>query len=239
MKKIREVHRVDDIEIIENIKSAKANNDEEKNIMLTFSLRLNDLLYKKNIHQEDFCEEMRIGTGALSNYRNGKRFPELFLISKIADKLNVSVDYLLGKSDCVDYKLDDMNKYLGLSEGALISLYRLRHSDFDSSIFRADNEKSEMYDDNLMLLSLLLSEPFVLSFLLEAIQKYIYKQNEIDELKNDEEYMNTILANERLKQEIEEADVLSYQVNQKLSRIINEIRGAFNESLFKKGEIEK
>lgn len=56
------------------------------------------LLQEKNLKPYHLSKEISVSSGLVSDYVNGKKMPSLENIVKIADCLNVSVDFLLGRT---------------------------------------------------------------------------------------------------------------------------------------------
>lgn len=61
--------------------------------------RLKELRKRENITQVQFARIFDISAGTIAMWETGKREPDIDTIIKIADYFNVSVDYLLGKSE--------------------------------------------------------------------------------------------------------------------------------------------
>ena len=64
-----------------------------------YSVRLRNTLELLDIKQSELAKKSGITETTISNYINAKKTPRLGVIEKIADVLNVSVDYLLGRTD--------------------------------------------------------------------------------------------------------------------------------------------
>lgn len=62
-----------------------------------FTGRLNQVLLEQNITQRQLSEMSHITEASVSRYVNGSRIPKTHELIKIADALNVSIDYLLGR----------------------------------------------------------------------------------------------------------------------------------------------
>lgn len=62
-----------------------------------FTKRLNQTLQKQNITQKQLSELTGITEQSISRYVNGSRTPGTPELIKIADALDVSIDYLLGR----------------------------------------------------------------------------------------------------------------------------------------------
>lgn len=64
-----------------------------------FGSRLKQLREEKNLTQEQLGKELNITKHTISKYENNVREPEYYHLIKIASFLQVSIDYLLGKTD--------------------------------------------------------------------------------------------------------------------------------------------
>lgn len=65
-----------------------------------FGNRLRMLLEERDIEGKEFAKMLHVQPPTLSNWLNGNRFPkDREMLTSIADYFNVSLDYLLGKSN--------------------------------------------------------------------------------------------------------------------------------------------
>ena len=67
--------------------------------MRSLGKTIKQLREKKHISQKDFAEHLNISNVVLSRYENDIRKPDYDTLEKIADYFEVSIDYLLGRSD--------------------------------------------------------------------------------------------------------------------------------------------
>ncbi|MEV2911020.1 helix-turn-helix transcriptional regulator [Paenibacillus larvae] len=67
--------------------------------MHKFSLILRNLRIKKGSPQKDIAEKLGISTRAYRFYETGDRFPDFHGLITLADYFDVSLDYLVGRSD--------------------------------------------------------------------------------------------------------------------------------------------
>lgn len=81
--------RTDDLD--ENIKNT--------NIMSKFPMRLRKLRKEKKLTAKKLGEKLDLAESTISGYENGNRSPDINTLQKIADFLETSVDYLLGRTD--------------------------------------------------------------------------------------------------------------------------------------------
>lgn len=66
---------------------------------MDFPSRLKQLRRHKKMTQEQLGKQAGVTKVSISLYESGRRTPDLETITKIADALEVSVDYLLGRTD--------------------------------------------------------------------------------------------------------------------------------------------
>lgn len=64
-----------------------------------FPERIKQLRRQKGLTQKRVADSLGIGQTTIANYENGTRFPDLDKLSEIADLYEVTVDYLLGRSE--------------------------------------------------------------------------------------------------------------------------------------------
>lgn len=66
---------------------------------MKFSKRLTELRKKKGYSQEELAKKVKIHPNIIGRYERGETTPALDVSFKLADVLDVSLDYLTGKSD--------------------------------------------------------------------------------------------------------------------------------------------
>lgn len=62
-------------------------------------LRLKELREDRDLRQSDVARATGIDQRTISNYETGKSNPDSYALIKLADFFEVSVDYLLGRTD--------------------------------------------------------------------------------------------------------------------------------------------
>lgn len=72
------------------------------------SERLHNLLEELDMSQAELSKRSSVTEATISNFLNCKQLPKLEVVSKIADVLDVSVDYLLGKTNVRQIANDSM-----------------------------------------------------------------------------------------------------------------------------------
>ena len=73
--------------------------------------RLKEIRKERKLTQKEFAEKLNISQQAISSYEKGEREPKIETWQKIADFLDVPIDYLLGISkDSSTLTIDDLNQ---------------------------------------------------------------------------------------------------------------------------------
>lgn len=66
---------------------------------ITFAMRLKKLREQKRLNQTELANLLKVSNGSISKWERGDRQPDYETLEKIADTFNVTIDYLLGRSD--------------------------------------------------------------------------------------------------------------------------------------------
>lgn len=89
-----------------------------------FSSRLRSLIEEKNISKQKLADEIGVSRQAISQYCDGSTVPNADKLLKIAEYFNVSLDFLVGKTEAkTDNKdIQFICDYTGLNESAVNNL---------------------------------------------------------------------------------------------------------------------
>lgn len=90
-------------------------------MMNTFTSRLYIERKRKRLSQEELASEVGITRVAYANIEAGRSVPVLTTVIKISEKLNCSVDYLIGITDIKDISKIPKNIY-GELQGIIIAI---------------------------------------------------------------------------------------------------------------------
>ena len=66
---------------------------------IIFGKRLSELRCSKNVSQQSLASYLKIGKSAVSMMENGQRAASADILVALADYFDVSLDYLVGRSD--------------------------------------------------------------------------------------------------------------------------------------------
>lgn len=89
-------------------------------------LKLKEARKRAGYTMKELAALLGITEGAVSNYENGKRQPDLMMLLKIADVFNCSTDYLLGRTDRPDAYLIEKEKLpVELADSGVKSVVKL------------------------------------------------------------------------------------------------------------------
>lgn len=67
--------------------------------MVPFAERLQEARKRKGLKQKEVSEHLNIAWRTYQNYETGERRPNFETLAALADLLDVSADYLLGRTD--------------------------------------------------------------------------------------------------------------------------------------------
>ncbi|MCL6479900.1 MAG: helix-turn-helix domain-containing protein, partial [Peptococcaceae bacterium] len=67
--------------------------------IMNFGERLKKIRMERGLRQEDIGKIVHVGKSAVSQWENNIHVPDLETVTKIANALNIPVDYLLGRID--------------------------------------------------------------------------------------------------------------------------------------------
>ncbi|MGN0623918.1 MAG: helix-turn-helix domain-containing protein, partial [Oscillospiraceae bacterium] len=95
-----------------------------------FQKRLIGLL-DDTVTQSEIADKLNTSRQNVGNWIKGNTAPDIFSLANIADKFNVSTDYLLGRTDIksTNPETQDIYKYTGLTEEAIEKLKRTREDE--------------------------------------------------------------------------------------------------------------
>lgn len=75
--------------------------------MATFAERMKYERQRLNLSQEELAYKVKLGRTSISKYETGKQIPEMPTLENLANFFNVSIDYLLGKTNSRNYDKDE------------------------------------------------------------------------------------------------------------------------------------
>ena len=125
---------------------------ESKNTCVeVFGKRLKELRKANGYTIEQFADMVGISKSTLGYYENDKRMPDIEILTRIADTLNVNADYLIGRTNttALKGKMKTVCEFTGLSDSAAEYLAQLvKDKDYEklSVINHLFDELTEDYD---------------------------------------------------------------------------------------------
>lgn len=102
-------------------------------------------LKEKNITQKVLSEHLGVSTGNVSDWKSGKSMPSADVLYEISKYLNVSTDYLLGKTEQKN-KPSDENRELTDKEEEFVTLFRQLSTEQQEVLLRAVGLDPKDYD---------------------------------------------------------------------------------------------
>ena len=125
---------------------------ESKNTCVeVFGKRLKELRKANGYTIEQFADMVGISKSTLGYYENDKRMPDIEILARIADTLNVNADYFIGRTNttALKGKMKTVCEFTGLSDCAVEYLSQLvQNKDYEklSVINHLFQELCEDYD---------------------------------------------------------------------------------------------
>ena len=107
-----------------------------KTLKSTFGSRLRSLREDSNLTQTQLANIFKVTPPSISQYENDVRSPDYGLLVKIADYFNVSVDYLLGRTDFKNINRGNM----------LFEKIDVNSKDFTLAAHRTNGNQSDIKD---------------------------------------------------------------------------------------------
>ena len=116
-----------------------------------FGKRLRELRKENGYTIEQFADMVGISKSTLGYYENDKRMPDIEILARIANVLNVNADYLIGRTNttALKGKMKTVCEFTGLSDSAAGFLAQLvKDKDYEklSIINHLFDELTEDYD---------------------------------------------------------------------------------------------
>lgn len=85
---------------------------------------LRKLRTSKGISQQQLADDLEISQQSINKYENHKIEPDIFMLMRMADYFETSIDYLVGYTE-IDHKIEEVQPYdLSADEAAMIEQYR-------------------------------------------------------------------------------------------------------------------
>ena len=125
--------------------------DRKNTCVEVFGKRLKELRKANGYTIEQFADMVGISKSTLGYYENDKRMPDIEILARIADTLNVNADYLIGRTNttALKGKMKTVCEFTGLSDCAVEYLSELvQNKDYEklSVINHLFDELNEDYD---------------------------------------------------------------------------------------------
>lgn len=91
--------------------------------------RIAELREENGWTQEELASKLGIGRAALSHYEKHRREPDFETLTQLADLFQVSIDFLIGRTNQLQYRMDrdvqQFSEHLELSDTELLSKFSL------------------------------------------------------------------------------------------------------------------
>ena len=104
--------------------------EQTDNYGAIFSRRLKELRQELGLTIEEFAKAAGVSKSSVGYYESQNRVPDILAAGRMADVLNVSADYLIGRSNArtPKVKLKSVCDKIGLSDKSVLMLARLKNN---------------------------------------------------------------------------------------------------------------
>lgn len=140
-----------------------------------FKIRFRQLREEKGITQAAFADFLELSRPTIGFYENGDRMPDALALRRIAEKCQVSADYLVGITETrtMNISVRAICEATGLSENSVSFLKDLHAKDiFLKNKYQNNIEPSEF--TNIKVINILLEELKETPVLLYSISRFLY-----------------------------------------------------------------
>ena len=116
---------------------------------ITFAMRLKKLREQKRLNQTELANLLKVSNGSITKWERGDRQPDYETLENIADTFNVTIDYLLGRSDSKQEFNESQMNFSTPQEALSFILKQDMVADFGGYDLdnMSDDEIMEMADD--------------------------------------------------------------------------------------------
>lgn len=123
--------------------------DKNSGFSKDFRKKLSELRKETGMTQIDFAKFVGVSSSSIGLYETGERIPDAEILCRIAQKCNVSADYLLGlqKEPVLNEDAKAVCKYTGLSEEAVHTLHKI--ADDAANYDEFEEEIIQLYGEDL------------------------------------------------------------------------------------------
>ena len=91
--------------------------------------RIIELRKKLGFNQQTVADKIGCVLKTYQNYEQGHNYPTLEYATKLAELYNVSIDYLLGRSDCISVENEKIKEIIGINDSSIETLKLLNLND--------------------------------------------------------------------------------------------------------------
>lgn len=104
-------------------RNVKMVNENAKRCGTNFGSRMRELRDEKGLYQKELAAVLKVSTGTVCNYEKNTHFPDADTLVRLADFFDVSIDYLMCRTD-LRSNLNKFNKEIcpGYSVAKLVNM---------------------------------------------------------------------------------------------------------------------
>ena len=197
----------------------------------SFEKRLVDARTRLNISQSDLASKTFLSRPQINYFETGARKPDIDKLKSIADALNVSIDYLLCRTNNRDISNTTISNKIGLSDESIDKLKQFTEKDnYQKDILYGDHYN---YQDFCVIINKIIENDKFES-LIYYIRAYInsFKTTELEKIISEEIYKDLDISVESYNNIYDTAktDIYKFKVNDIFSNIVNDTMNQLKDS---------
>lgn len=208
----------------------KVTNKKVENLN-SFEKRLIDTRTRLNMSQDDVAGKTFLTRQHINYFETGARKPDIDKLKSIADVLNVSIDYLLCRTNNRDISNTSISNKIGLSDESINKLKQFIEKDsYQKDILYGDKHN---YQDFLVIINKIIENDKFES-LIHFIRAYInsFKTTELEKIIVEEKYKDMDISVESNNNDYDtsKTDLYKFKVNDIFSNIVNDAMNQLKDS---------
>jgi len=206
----------------------------------SFEKRMTDVRTRLNMSQNDLANKTFLSRIQINYFETGARRPDIDKLKAIADVLNVSVDYLLCRTNNKDISNTEISNKIGLSDESINKLHKFIEKDaYQKDVLYGEHYN---YQDFFVIINKIIENDEFES-LIHFIRAYInsFKISELEDKIIQEEYQEIDISVEKEKNnyDISKTDIYKFKVNDIFENILSEISNKLKDSFSERWELNE
>lgn len=193
--------------------------------------RLTDSRTRLNMSQNDLANKTFLSRTQINYYETGTRKPDIDKLKSIADVLNVSIDYLLCRTNNRDISNTNISQKTGLSDESINKLNQFTEKDgYQKDILYGEHYNFQ--DFFIIINKIIENDKFesLIHFIRAYINSFRICELEKEIMIKQYQELDINVENNKNSYDISNTDIYKFKVNDIFSDIVNEVMHQLKDS---------